>query len=202
MEEIDPTGEWANEERTEEVARGTEDGDNMRRELELIRRENALLERELQLARREIDHAYRKSHSSSPQGRRNDETRLKLGEMKELIAYFDGNSRTYENWERQVRFIKKSYNLSDDFTKVLVSTKLKGKIEWFHSRSDFLEISSEALVSHEGNIRPSACQNNFKETIRGEKMETGRIFFGVLPRKSNLGQSSTSGRRRIRRLCD
>lgn len=86
LEEFDPMADWTNEIRTEEVAQGTEDGDDMRRELELIRRENALLERELQLARREADHAYRESHPLSPQFRRNDETRLKLSEIKELLA--------------------------------------------------------------------------------------------------------------------
>lgn len=46
-----------------------------------------------------------------------------------------------------MRFIKRSYDLSDDFTKVLVGAKLKEKaLEWFHSRSDYIEMPLEELL--------------------------------------------------------
>lgn len=46
-----------------------------------------------------------------------------------------------------MRFIKTSYDLSDDFTKVLVGAKLKEKaLEWFHSRSDYIEMPLEELL--------------------------------------------------------
>lgn len=121
---------------------GTRYGGRMRRKLELIWKEKALLE--LQLARREAKHG--EFRPSSRRIKRNDEVRLKLNEIKELVDYFDDSSGSFENWKKQVRFIKRSCNLSNDFTKALVSSKLKRKtIEWFHSRSDFLEVSLETF---------------------------------------------------------
>lgn len=53
--------------------------------------------------------------------------RVNVTTIAELLNYFDGKSELFETWERQVIFLKNSYRLSEDLTKIMIGTQLKGK---------------------------------------------------------------------------
>lgn len=40
--------------------------------------------------------------------------------IAELLTQFDGKSGNYDTWERQAKFLKTTYCLSDDVTKVMI----------------------------------------------------------------------------------
>lgn len=67
----------------------------------------------------------------------------------ELLGEFDGSDNTFWKWEEQVRMLQTAYQLDELATKVLMSTKLKGRAQnWLHSRPEYLTISVEELLGH------------------------------------------------------
>ncbi|XP_015433583.1 PREDICTED: uncharacterized protein LOC107189537 [Dufourea novaeangliae] len=119
----------------------------LRRELELCRRERAVAERELELVRRRVDDL-----GEGP-NRRNEQAadgrdKVALSELTELIGVFDGSEGEFANWEKRIRFVKNTYSLTEEKTKVLMSAKMKGKaLEWFHSRPEILELTLNDLFN-------------------------------------------------------
>lgn len=75
--------------------------------------------------------------------------RVNVATIAELLNYFDGKSELFETWERQVIFLKNTYRLSDDLTKIMIGTRLKGKaLSWFHSRSEHVTMPVNELLWH------------------------------------------------------
>jgi len=136
----------------------------MRRELEISKKERELARKELELVKREnelLQNMRRLSvNVEALEGQRtnirdiernvnNDEANKKpnITAIAELLSSFDGRSNTYETWERQVIFLKNTYKLSDDLTKVMIGLRLKGKaIEWLHSKPEHISLSINDLL--------------------------------------------------------
>lgn len=73
--------------------------------------------------------------------------RLNITSIAELLNTFDGCSDAFETWERQVIFLKDAYGLSDDLTKVMIGSRLKGKAsEWLHSKSEYIVMPVDDLL--------------------------------------------------------
>lgn len=106
---------------------------------------------ELGLARREIEFLRRQGTASSESERRSVTPgvppRVAISTIAELLNYFDGDSETYEQWERQVKLLQATYNLEDDMTRILIGSRLKKRaFNWFHSRAEHLEMSVNDLL--------------------------------------------------------
>lgn len=121
------------------------------RELEVCRREKEIAERELQLAQPEIALLRGRQDASSASHERKEKMPisgstvtvphpwLNLVAIANLLAEFDGSTGDFDTWERQVRLLKTTYQLEDDYAKILIRMKLKKKaLEWFHSKPSLL----------------------------------------------------------------
>ena len=153
LDEVDPSRDYAKtqpefvEEQTLETT--STDTELLQREMELITREKAIAEKELENARQQIQQL-RTQHAQSGNrvnnAQESTDQRVNLNELKELLNCFDGADGDYDNWEKQIKFVKTTYGLSEGKTKILISTRMKGKaLEWFHSKPDHLEISLDEL---------------------------------------------------------
>ncbi|XP_018377468.1 PREDICTED: LOW QUALITY PROTEIN: uncharacterized protein K02A2.6-like [Trachymyrmex cornetzi] len=115
--------------------------DYTQHELTLIRKERELLQREQQLLRREREMnrcASTTSVTSVAGGVRN---------LRDLLPEFDASDNTFWRWKKQLEFVRNSYMLDDSATKILISTRLKGRaLNWFYSRAEYLTLSVEDLL--------------------------------------------------------
>jgi len=169
--EDDPEGTWTGE-RGEgfhnddggEHGGGDESGSMtmMReREIEIYKREKELAERELELARREIVILRREAVAgrgggSEPAARGDGMTTERTTlprvqawrpDLADLLSEFDGISSSFDTWEKQLKFLKATYHLDDDQTKILMGSKLKKRaFEWFHSRPEYIAMPFEELI--------------------------------------------------------
>lgn len=176
MMEFDPTSSWVNaqivnndeivdnhnqasmtvniEESASPVA---DDRESLRREIDFMRRESALTLRELELVRRENELLRLQSNSEprSTQSFRLSEQTLRhpmqtessVSKIRDLIADFDGSSDTFQNFEKQIRLLKNTYNLDENTTRILIASKLRDRAQrWFHSKPDFIEMDVESLL--------------------------------------------------------
>lgn len=117
-------------------------------EVELLRRERDLLRRKLELIRREAERRNQQNVSmsdtrspvSSDYGNNN------VRAIKDLLNEFNRTGNEFWKWKRQVELLRDSYNLDDNSTRVLISSKLKGKaLDWFHSRPEHITLSIPSL---------------------------------------------------------
>lgn len=75
-------------------------------------------------------------------------TKVSINAVGELLGIFDGNGENFDSWSQQVELIRSSYNLNDSVTRILISSKLKGKaLDWFHSRPDHLSMPIMNLMT-------------------------------------------------------
>lgn len=66
--------------------------------------------------------------------------------IKDLLCDFNGTDNEFWKWKQQVELLRNSYSLEDSATRVLISSKLKGKaLDWFHSRLEHVVISVSEL---------------------------------------------------------
>lgn len=162
--------EYAEDERS--AAQGNMSRENLsredasRREIELYKRERELAERELDLARREIlllrgqlTRAGDSASGATETATLDDgETpyvrpRASLKTVADLLSDFDGTSNNFDTWEKQLRFLKTTYRLEDDCAKLLIGMRLKKKAsEWFHSKSEHIEMPFEKLLEELGTM--------------------------------------------------
>ncbi|CAK9799255.1 Transposon Tf2-6 polyprotein [Anthophora plagiata] len=69
--------------------------------------------------------------------------------IADLLSCFDGSSNTFIMWERQVQTLKATYQLTDDTTKLLMGSRLKGNaLEWLHSKPEHITMSVEKLLDN------------------------------------------------------
>lgn len=164
--EADPTGDWAGKmpETLGPSATSREDRDESdieagasaahRKEIDMYRRERELTERELQIMRREIE-LLRETQQLNVTNRGVIEgesvsctvAKASISAIADLLSPFDGSIGNYENWEMQLKLLKKTYRLSDDYVKILIGMRLKGKAsEWFQSKAEYIELSVDDLL--------------------------------------------------------
>jgi len=163
----------------EEVTRGQETQqettipENMQREIDLLRRERDLLERELKLAQREIN--------TSPNSTVSVISSMSIRAIGDLLNEFHGDE-TYWKWEKQVQLLRMTYGLDDNSSRVLISSRLRGKaLSWFHSKPDHLELSVDQLLERMKemfDLRPSklALRKSFERRIWQNKESFSDYF--------------------------
>lgn len=126
-----------------------------KREIEMYRREKELAERELQIARRELELVREMQQLNS--GERNqarrenasyDLPRVSIVAIADvLLGCFDGSIGNYKIWEEQLKLIKATYHLTDEYVKILIGMRLKGKdAEWLHSKSQHIGLPVDELL--------------------------------------------------------
>lgn len=113
--------------------------DHVRREIELLRREKLLLEREVQMLTRENSvRSESSTHSSNVLSRSN----VSINSISGLLSEFQGDDGLFTKWKTQAELLRRTYNLDEDSTRILIGSKLKGKaLKWFHSKAEHLELS-------------------------------------------------------------
>ena len=123
------------------------------REIELLRRERDLMRREIELLQRErlIDGTAINTVSNSPMSSTRLGTSLtttiSIRSIGELLNNFDAKDNTFWLWKQQLILLRDTYKLDENTTKVLISTKLKGRaLTWFHSKSEHLTSSVSELL--------------------------------------------------------
>jgi len=130
------------------VQREVTGGENLatNRELELVRRERDLLRRELELIRREAE-----LRSTTPGSDRSlvmsEGGAFSVKGLKDLLNEFDGSSDTFRKWKQQIELLQNTYSLNDNATRVLISSRLKGKAySWFHSKPEHVSLNTTDLL--------------------------------------------------------
>lgn len=120
----------------------------------MYRREKELAERELNLLRRELELARGMQQLNIGERERTvdredilrEHPRPSITAISDLLGLYDG-SGDYEIWEKQLRLLKTTYRLTDEYAKVLVGMRLKGKAaEWLHSKSQHIGLPLEILL--------------------------------------------------------
>jgi len=149
------------------------------REIAMYRKEKELAEREMQLLRREIE-LLKVSQPSTVDsdrphmaGRGNacEVGKASISAIADLLSYFDGSTGDYENWELQLRMLKRTYRLFDDYVKILIGMRLKNKAsEWFKSKAEHIELPVDELLRELRemyNHRPSRVKlrKRFEERV-------------------------------------
>jgi len=60
--------------------------------------------------------------------------RLSMVIIADLLDHFSRDTGGYDNWEQQLMLLRKMYELTENYTRILINTRLKGKaLEWFRS---------------------------------------------------------------------
>ncbi|XP_011860339.1 PREDICTED: uncharacterized protein LOC105557649 [Vollenhovia emeryi] len=117
----------------------------LRMEIEFMCRERELMQRELELTHREAEllrNSPRRSDSST-----NARPSVHIKAISELLGEFNGIDFYFAEWEKQVRLLRRTYELDDNMTKLLMSSRLKGRaLQWFHSKAEYLEMSMDQLL--------------------------------------------------------
>ena len=54
---------------------------------------------------------------------------MSIKSIAEHLSTFEGKGGTFERWDRQVWLLTTIYRLEDDATRILIGSKLKGKVE-------------------------------------------------------------------------
>lgn len=167
MQEYDPTGEWVNdafqveeeasdfEELNESEAHSKEDEAratvrNVRifdhQEMELLRRERELMEWEINRLRKEND-MLRASPSSILSG----DLSLSISNIKnvgELLSEYNGSGTDFMLWKYQLLLLKNTYKLDENATRILIGSKVKGKVfNWYHSKIEHFTLSTNDLLT-------------------------------------------------------
>lgn len=113
------------------------------RELELVRRERDLLRRELELMRRKTESGGRRTNRSPVTGDHGGG----VGGLRDLLSEFDGTNGEFWRWRQQVELLCATYNLDNNASRVLISSRLRGKaLSWFHSSPEHIVPSTMDLL--------------------------------------------------------
>ncbi|KMQ82539.1 hypothetical protein RF55_22597 [Lasius niger] len=122
-------------------------GDVTQTELLLLRREREILEREQQLLRREIELMRSASTTMTMTSGSVVSTFVGVRGIKELLPEFDATDGTFWRWKQQLELLRRTYRLDDKSTKVLISSRLRGRaLSWFYSRAEHVTLDLEDLL--------------------------------------------------------
>lgn len=139
----------------EDVSRPTYEGrtveeerDDAMRELVFLRQERKDWKRELQLLRQELAILKNSLAMTSATGDScNNSMSRGVKELKKLLPEFDGTNDTLWKWRDQLLLLRQTYQLSESSTRILISSRLKGRaLVWFNSRPEYLTLSVEELL--------------------------------------------------------
>ncbi|XP_072763627.1 uncharacterized protein [Anoplolepis gracilipes] len=165
------------------------------REVEFGRRERELMQRELEIARREIA-ILRQNECAvmTERGSRVRETReeqrgeaammsrplsgMNIKTIAELVSEFDGTPDNFDVWQKQVSFMKTTYELADDAAKTLIGMKLKKKaFEWLHSRAEHLSMTFDELMDELRRMyRPKKNKIDLRKRFETRVWKRGETF--------------------------
>lgn len=203
--EADPSGQWikgtsempqasvtTQEDESESDARAPALTSQYEREIEMYRREKELAEREVQFARRELELVremqrmitVERGQAAERGNIFHDSPKVSIAAIADLLSCFDGSVGSYEVWEKQLKLIKTTYHLADEYVKILIGMRSKGKAsEWLQSKPQHIEMSVDDLLNEMREMydhRPSKILD-FKETIRRAYMEEGGDVPAIRP---------------------
>lgn len=66
--------------------------------------------------------------------------------LRGLVSEFDGTGSKFQNWKQQIELLRTAYNLDDSATRVLISSRLKGKaLSWLHSKEHIVLSATNLL---------------------------------------------------------
>lgn len=145
--------------------------DRERHEFEFIRRERDLLRREVELLKREAELGARTPDSNHRSSIASDSGINVIKGLKDLLSEFDGTGNEFQKWKQQVELLRGTHNLDDNATRVLISSRLKGKaLNWFHSKPDHIVLSATSILEEMKRMfdhRPSklALRKEFEQRI-------------------------------------
>ncbi|XP_076392691.1 uncharacterized protein LOC143265294 [Megachile rotundata] len=126
---------------------GAQEIENMRRECDLLRRELELLRREQLLRARAMASPMGVESVTGGTNRNALSANMSIRAIGDLLIDFDGCDGTFWKWEQQLRLLRETYELDDKATRILVSSKLKGRAaSWFHSKPDHLVLNIDSLL--------------------------------------------------------
>lgn len=154
LNSADPEGLWMTFEKvTDDEAEETGAmaiAEGQRREIEYFRRERDLMQREIDLMRRENDLLRNSPRSVQTE---NSGLHLSIKAVSDLLSDFDGCHGSFSVWEKSLKLLRNSYSLDENFLRILIGTKLKGKeLEWLYSRTEHIEMNTEELLRTMGKI--------------------------------------------------
>jgi len=170
------------------------------REMEMCKREKELAERELALARAELQLLRGTQGPGMPDQERRVEqdpmivtSKLSITAIADLLGHFNGSTGDYENWERQLTLLRRTYELTEGHTKVLISMRLKGKaLEWFHSDPARIESSVDDLLCELREMfdhRPSRIE--LRKTFEQRVWQKGETFHEYVHAKTILANRAS-----------
>ena len=119
------------------------------KEKEWALREAEWLRRELEMTReiQRLSAAGASTSTATPTNQTMSATPKVHSSILSLLGYFEGKGATFETWKKQAMIVKNAHQLDEAATKILVVSRLQGKaLEWFHSRSDYLEMPVDNLI--------------------------------------------------------
>jgi len=211
MDENDPVQE-GEEERDDELRLERGRNELLRQELEVLKRKRDVAQRETAIARRELELANTLRMENLEINQSDDRNRAEglpgcpqraeaqiapsplradVKGIGDLLDEFDGMNRHFEDWEKQVRLVKRLFTVNDAIMKIIISSKLKEKADrWFCSRSEHTEMTLDALFSamKEGfDQRPSRVDRLKK--FESRLWQTNESFYNYFHEKlilSNL----------------
>jgi len=116
-------------------------------------------------------------------------SKLGITAIADLLCYFNGDTGDYGNWERQLTLLRRAYGLTEGYTQILISMRLKGRaLEWFHSDPAHIESSVDDLLSELREMfdhRPSKIE--LRRTFEQRIWQKGETFHDYVHAKTILG---------------
>ncbi|KYN10221.1 hypothetical protein ALC57_17652 [Trachymyrmex cornetzi] len=166
MQKVDPTEGWileatlqteANDDMEEAVQEdgaqpqedeqiGQETASSLARwQTTLQARERELMQKEIELLRRE-NQLLRSSPTTSTTSTMSRAT-TSIKSIGELLSEYTGSSEDFERWKAQVKMVRSTYELDENATKILTSSKLRGKAqEWYYSLTENLTLPTDTIL--------------------------------------------------------
>lgn len=119
----------------------------MQRELELARREIAVLKGRSDTAEEtRMQETAERRRGSDVAGMSRSLSSINLKTIAELVGEFDSSPENFDVWQKQVCFMKATYELADDVAKTLIGMKFRKKaFDWLHSRAEHLSMTFDEL---------------------------------------------------------
>ena len=154
----------------------TNDQELMQREIEMLRRERDLAARELEVAQREM-RMLRNSPDTNVNSV-NTRPHINIKAVSDLLSDFNGRGDLYLNWEGQIRLLRQTYDLDDNLSKILVSSRLKGTaLQWFHSKPSHISLTLDELLVEMKKVfdhRPNKVE--LRRQFEGRTWKNGESF--------------------------
>lgn len=120
------------------------------REIEFLRKEHELTRRELELTRRELEFVRASSPSVMPS---QPTHHTNINSIKDLLSEFEGDGANFRKWRDQFKLLKTTYKLTDEFGRLLLGSKLKGKaLRWFLSKPEYIRMIVDGLLEEIGSM--------------------------------------------------